>query len=354
MNSTSVFSSSRDQEQQLTELFRRYGVLREAGEEGAAERVADEFLNSENTEVLYVPVNDGEIRVLHHVPAGPVDSREADKPADRPPMRRAMSQTMSPKRSRPVVFLPGWGTIPEGFAEFLDAVYGQAECYYLETREKNSSRIDRRSARMDMDQLAEDVQVVMDIAGPDSVLMGTCWGSTIIAHGLARGILSARTVVLFDPMYALWFPKWLLNYVVPVVPLWLWKLIKPFGKRIALWGMKEPVQRARAELFIDNADLWKWKQTALQVREVNLYDSMVRIRQEVLVMNGVKDKIHDRSHYPQLAALAPKGRFFYLPVDENLREKLLGLVAVLYAAGEWGDNCAGLPEELRQFERPLE
>jgi len=258
-----------------------------------------------------------------------------------------------PLSHRPIVFLPGWGTIPEGFAEFLQVIRGQAECYYVETREKNSSSLDRSRARMDMDQLAKDVQAVLDIAGPHSVLMGTCWGSTIIAHGLARQIITAETVVLFDPMHALWFPKWLLNWVVPVVPLWLWAIIKPIGKRIALWGMKEPVQRARAELFIDNADLWKWKQTALQVQAVDLYQEMPKIRQEVLVMNGVRDKIHDRSHYPRLAALARKGRFFYLPVDEALREKLMGLVAVLFSSEESSHRSNGLPKVLRQFERDL-
>ena len=343
MNSASIFTSTPAQAQVLGELLRSYGRVQHRGKQNReathSALSAEEFIKSDTTEVLYVPVKDGEIRVLHHIPAG-----------SHPAVRH---ETGRSEEVRPVVFLPGWGTIPEGFKEFLEVVYGQAECYYLETREKNSSRIDPRRARMDMDQLAEDVQAVMEIAGPESVLMGTCWGSTIIAHGLTRGIISAETVVLFDPMYELWFPKWLLNWVVPALPLWLWKLLKPLGKRIALWGMKEPVQRARAELFIDGADLWKWKHTALQAKDINLYESIGRIRQELLVMNGVKDKIHDRRHYPELAALAPQGRFFYLPVDEALRERLLGIVAVILATQGYGDNSSGLPEVLLQFERDL-
>lgn len=322
MNLEHVFNADRARQQQIAELFREYTSASEVHPPDAR----PDALPETKPEGNYIPVNAGSIRVLHYVPAG------------------------VPAPVRPVVFLPGWGTIPEGFAEFLRVINGQAECYYVETREKNSSRLDRRRARMDMDQMAADVQVVMELAGPESVLMGTCWGSTIIAHGLARGIIAAKTVVLFDPMHELWFPKWLLNWVVPALPLWLWSILKPLGKRIALWGMKEPVQRARAELFIDSADLWKWKHTALQVRNVNLYESMAGIRQEVLVMNGVQDKIHDRRHYPELAALAPQGRFFYLPVDEALRERLLGIVAVMCARQAGPD---GLPAELLQFERCL-
>ncbi len=268
------------------------------------------FFESPYTREEYYKVEDGYIRVFHHTPP-------------------------RPSTYRPVVFIPGWGTIPEGFRDFFDVVNRRIECYYVETREKNSSRLDRRRALMGMDQLARDVRTVLtqsEVAGTgDFVLMGTCWGSTILAHGLARGFLSAPTVVLFDPMYRLWFPKYLLKWIVPLVPLWAWHIIRPIGKRIALGGMKEPTQRRRAEMFVDSADLWKWKHTALQVQNIDLYQEMPLIGQEVFVMNGVKDKIHDQNHYPKLAQLIPKGRFFYLPVAEHQREQLLGLASLLCA-----------------------
>jgi hypothetical protein len=178
--------------------------------------------------------------------------------------------------------------------------------------------------------------------------MATCWGSTILTHGLAEGLLSAPTVVLFDPMYRLWFPAWMLKWVVPNTPLWLWALLRPLGKRIALWGMKEETQRRRAELFVDRATLWKWRRAGTQVRDAYLYDSMPKIRREIFVMNGVRDKIHDQMHYPRLAALAPRGRFFHLPVHEGQREQLLGLAAVLFARTSAGDP---VPQELRPLER---
>ncbi len=287
------------------------------------------FFDSSYTKEEYVRVEDGYIRVFHHVPP-------------------------HPSEYRPVVFVPGWGTVPEGFKDFFDAVNQKIECFYVETREKNSSRIDRRNAHMDMDHLAGDVHAVIKnnslTDSGDFVLMGTCWGSTIIAHGLSRGLLSAPTTVLFDPMHTLWFPRWLLKWVVPVVPLWIWKIIRPAGKRIALSGMNEPTQRRRAEMFIDSAVLWKWKRTALHVQDVNLYSAMPKITQELFVMNGVKDKIHDPIHYPKLAQLAPKGRFFYLPVEESQREQLLGCAAVICAQVTSGSMP---PQAFRDYERKV-
>jgi len=322
MNIEEIYATSADEHRRVKELFESYPPRRE-----------DVFFHPDYTREYYLPVEDGEIRVFHHLPKNPIGRR-------------------------PVVFVSGWGTIPEGFKDFFDVVNGRIECYYIETREKNSSRLDHRRAQLGMDQLARDVQRVLqsELQSPDTgelrdfVLIGTCWGSTILAHGLARQILSAPTAVLFDPMHRLWFPKWLLKWVVPLIPLWLWNLIRPIGKRIALSGMNEPTQRRRAEMFVDNATLWKWKRSGIQVQNANLYHSMPQIQQEVLVMNGVQDKIHEQEHYPKLAALIPKGRFFHIPVDESQREQLLGLASVLFSQVTKNE---GLPEELRGFERTI-
>jgi pimeloyl-ACP methyl ester carboxylesterase len=256
---------------------------------------------------------------------------------------------------RPVVFLPGWGSVPEAFRDFFRAVDRRVEYYYIETREKGSSRLDRRTARMDMDSCAGDVRRVLDAMGltdgRDFVLLGTCWGATIAAHGLAEGILTAPTAVFFDPMHKLWFPDWLLRYAVPLMPICFVHLIKPLAKRIALHGMESPTQRQRTELFIDSAVLWKWKRTALQVRDTDLYSSAGRIREDVFVLTGVSDKIHDQSHYPRLTALMPRGRFFYLPVRESQREAVMGFAAFEFARVS-ADRSP--PASILRFERKLQ
>lgn len=281
------------------------------------------------TEELYLPVDDGEIRVLHH----------------RPPEAASV---------RPILFIPGWGTVLEGFRGFFNLADERAECYYLETREKNSSRLDRKRARLDMDSKARDIARAIEQLGlgrgRDFLLVGTCWGSAVIAHGLIEGILSAPTVLLFDPMHSLWFPKWILRYVAPITPILFWRMIRPLAKRIALAGMNEVSQRRRAELFIDGAEIWKWKRCAQAVWDFKLYGRLGRVEQEVLIFNGVKDKIHEQEHYPRLTAELPKGRFFHLPVDEAEREELIALTALEFAARP-GD--APVPEFIARFEKPI-
>jgi len=113
---------------------------------------------------------------------------------------------------RPVIFVSGWGTTPESFGDFYRGLAPDTEVYHVETREKPSSDIARRGTRFDMDQMATDVRAVieqLDLLERDPVLMGTCFGSAVILHGLAHGILRAPTAVCVDPMDKLWMPGWI-------------------------------------------------------------------------------------------------------------------------------------------------
>lgn len=285
-------------------------------------------LNSPFTRVIYTEGTNGALRVLHHDPK-------------------------TKESQRPVVFLPGWGTMPEGFSDFFSMLIDRTELYYVETREKNSSRLPSGAA-MNMDRTALDLKEVLHelglSEGSDFLLMGTCWGATIISHALARGLVSAPTRVVFDPMPRLWFPQWLLKTVVPLIPIPVLNLLRPLGRNIALGGMKEETQRKRAEEFINKANLNKWKRAALAIGSFDLRDEAPFIPGELLVFTGVPDKIHDQSVYPSFAGAVPKGRFFNLPVKESNREFLLGLIAREFSliASE-----QGVPLKFQEFEQPV-
>lgn len=281
---------------------------------------------------LRVPAADGELRMLHHRPPG---------------------QTAA----LPVFFIPGWGTLPEGFTGFLRGVEGRTECFYFETREKNSSRLHRR-AGFSMDQHVRDLTAALEAAGladgAPFVLAATCWGASVAASAAASvarpGTAAPPRLLLFDPMERLWFPRWILDFLLPVVPLALWRLIRPLGKAVALWGMKETVQRGRISAFIDAAELWKWKKAARAVRDFSFSRIAPAVPGEVWVVNGVRDKVHDASLYPRLAAALPGGRFLHIPSGEALREQLIASVSLAFALH--GER-PGPPPELASFELPL-
>lgn len=252
---------------------------------------------------------------------------------------------------RPVVFVSGWGTIPASFDNFYEAVSPAVEVYHVETREKTSSRIRRHGAQYDMDQFAADVATAIASLGLSCrapVLMGTCFGSAVILHGMARRMLEAPTVVCVDPMVRLWMPKWAV-LALGSLPVFVVRLLRPLIRAIVLAGMREPVQRSRAAAFINSSVIWKWRKAALQTRNWNLFDIAGEVRNRVYILNGSHDRFHDAGVFPNVAHAIPDGEFIRVPVGESQREQLMGAAASVFSATDPG---ADTPPALREFVVP--
>ncbi|MHA1463150.1 MAG: alpha/beta fold hydrolase [Candidatus Heimdallarchaeota archaeon] len=160
------------------------------------------------TKEIFVPVDDGEIRILHVKPE-------------------------KPKNKRIILFIPGWGVIADGFRDLYEGLFDSVEFYYIETREKGSSKINSvRKADMSISQNAKDIQSTINYLGlqnTDFVLAGPCWGATIQLLGLLEKTLDAPTIIVFDPMHKLWFNRFLLD-IAPIVPAFLVNWLKPLFK----------------------------------------------------------------------------------------------------------------------------
>ena len=279
-------------------------------------------------ETLYVPVPGAEIRIIHVRP-------------ERPEVRR------------PVVLVPGWGTNPEGFREFYGPLHGKAEFVFIETREKNSSRILDRRTDFSPARSARDVRAALDavgLTGGQYVLAGTCWGSAQILEGMIRGYLDPPTALLADPMHTLWFNKAFLRRVSPWIPAAAIRAVRPLLRQALVGDLKEGAQKRRTFEFIDGADVWKWKKAAEAAWDFELFGRLGAVKREVFVLNGTGDKVHDPRNYPRVAAELPAGRFLRMPVDEAHRERMFAAVALEFARGRAGD---GLPASLAEFERPV-
>lgn len=264
--------------------------------------------------------------------------------------------------SLPVLFVPGWGGVIDGFYETLRAVDPAVDLVYVETREKRSSRIVRHAA-FSMRRIAADVAAVARAAGFTDggfVLVGSSFGGAVAVQALADRDVSPRpaVTVLYDPMPRLWIPRWIMSLVAPLVPAWLLTPLRPALKRLVLAGMREPTQRRRTERFIDDAVLWKWRAAALRLRDWDVASVGPGAAGPAHVVNGSTDRFHDGAIYPVIAGTLPEGRLLRVPVPESRREHLIGAVICAYAfasAGGKGPRAeAGeVPLELRRFERKV-
>jgi hypothetical protein len=291
------------------------------------DRSAPMFWEPGEGEEIRVPVEGGDIRVF----------------ACRPP---------SPEAKRPIVLVPGWGVVPEGFREFYQLIHGKAEFYYVETREKGSSRLSARWPDMSPRQSARDIGAALDALGlhgrRDFVLVGACWGAALIIQGLLDGAVDAPTIVAFDPIHRLWFPKWILRWVAPVVPAFLVGAARWLFVSALIGDMQEQSQKARDYAFVRAAVPGKWKRAAYAARDLELFGTLGGIARELFVVNASNDRVHEQTFYPRIAGELPRGRFLYLPTDESDRERCMAASALEFARVSASE---GLPPRLAYFEK---
>lgn len=258
-----------------------------------------------------------------------------------------------PSRGLPILYIPGWGGTLEGFLGVVRAIGPEVDLYYLETREKRSSDL-TPGADFSMRRVAADVGAAAEQLGLSSgryLLLGSSYGGAVAVQALADRTVQPALTLLYDPMPRLWMPRLIMRTVAPLLSPGALAFLRPALKRLVLAGMREPTQRRRAELFIDAADMAKWRAAALNLRDWDLFRIAPAIDAPVEVINGCADRFHKPSHYPEIAKAVPGARYVRIPVAESQREHLMGAVATAYAlaAADVRDSRPGLPDGFERF-----
>jgi len=280
-------------------------------------------------EIIQVPVEGGTLKVYHNKP-----------------------EIM--KTKRPIVFVPGFGTTPRSWREFHYSHHGFAEYYYIETREKKSAEIKRnRKADFSILQFTKDIATTLDflgLTGKDYVLVATCMCGGVLLMGLIEKILNPPTVVVLDP-----FTKWtqnrfLVKFIMPILPPIFLEVFKRILGKIIMANMKNQAQKERNMDAIEGAVPWKWRKFSLQNVNYDITNELQKIEQPVYIFHGPKDKYHPEGTFHRVAKAIPNSHFFLMKTSEHLREMLIGVIATEFAFVTKND---GIPKPLLDFEIPL-
>ncbi|NHJ86143.1 MAG: alpha/beta hydrolase [Asgard group archaeon] len=287
------------------------------------------FFDENQSEIIEVPVEDGYIRVFHHKP------KEV-------------------KAKKPIIFLPGFGTAAYSWREFHHTHHNIAEYYHIETRDKKSAQI-KRHIKVDftIDRITHDIADVIkyiDCNNKDYILMGACLCGGVLLYGLIHDILNPPTVIAFDP-----FTKWtqyrlFVKILMPIFPPVLLDSMKFVIGKAVMKGMENEVQRKRNMENLEEAVGWKWRKFSLQNINYDLTNDFQKIKQEVFIFHGPKDKFHPDGTFQNVAAQIPNGRFFQLNISKEYRELLAGAIATEFSMV---DKNNGVPKSLQKYEVPL-
>lgn len=250
-------------------------------------------------EVLHLEVEEGvELRVLHWEPE-------------------------RPSSESPFIFVAGWVSSIEGWADLMRALVKNRPVYYVETREKRSARITKRrlvTADFAIDRLAEDIIAVCEQLGLDEeriVLGGSSMGSTAIVEALKHGRLKARAAFVIGPSARFHFPWWgkLLTKTPAETYYGAVYLIIFYLRNFRVDSKVEPQQIERYERTLLSAVPLRMKLSAGAVYPYEIWQDLETIKVPVAVAHAPTDKLHREEEIDRLVSSIPAGRDVSCPTN---------------------------------------
>ena len=268
------------------------------------------------------PMNTTEVATLLDNPDCQIEARHIPA-ADGIDLRVYSFKPNQPSTSRPVVFIPGWTSVMEGWAPLLSAWVEKREIHYIETREKRSAKITGKLRVQDFAMIhhAEDLKAVVDVLNLDSNVLwfGSSLGATVILHGMMEGLLQGEAAFLIAPNTKFRFSTWML----PVIsaPWWCYPpLIRILGLPYLKWRLKEPKQYIRYRRTLTQAHLLRLKRSVKANRRYDLPPNLDCISAPVAICVAASDTLHTGDDSHGIADSLPNGSIVEVPSNQYAHE----------------------------------
>ncbi len=212
---------------------------------------------------------------------------------------------------RPLLFVPGWTSVVDGWAPLLSSWVEQRPIHYIETREKNhsTSPAGHRERKHDFgvdahvaDLAAVSKRLVDDIESCD--WYASSLGSTCLLEGFKNGLIQGRSAFLLAPNARFKFPAWGVPFVF--LPWWVYPpvirlIIIPYLKL----KLKEKGQYIRYRRTLRAAHTRRLKMCTLMARGFELWDGLNQIRVPCAIAVASSDTLHGHDDALRLAELVP-------------------------------------------------
>ena len=224
------------------------------------------------------------------------------------------------KKNNHVLFLvPGWGSIPLGWDEFLIDIMTDFDIYYLETREKDSSRLNKKT-KHDLDRCSSDIKDVVDslnIAQQRLIIMGSSFSTPIIAHALASEKIKPKLGVLVGPAIKFKPPPTFM-FLTAFIPGRFITILKPIGRLwIKFFKSEDEIQAAKYYRVIKEADPVKWKKIGRNFPKLVFRELYRKIPVKMLIVDEAEDKMHETEQTQEVASLIKDSIYINLKTNRN-------------------------------------
>ena len=236
-------------------------------------------------------------------------------------------------RQLPVLMIGGLSTVPDNFQPLIRDLTRDFDVYYLETREKASSKL-LKMGPFTMETFGKDIAAVVQGLGLTDggyILMGYSFGAAVIVEAArflpvrpALYLLLSPTPVFRYPWFALVLMRLTLHVNARIKPLAKWWLARRYVNR-----KEDPEMLQITQRVVDSADPPKLKRTILSIAKYAVWDRLPALRGPVLLVATSKDGIHVQGDITRMAEAIPDCT--YLDLENNRRSHSAEMAELLRA-----------------------
>ena len=224
-----------------------------------------------------------------------------------------------------VVMVPGWGSLFEGWRPLVTEWVKSRHLIYIETREKASSKFDRRISKDDfsIERHSKDIATVLealDVEQENIDWYSSSLGSTLLIDAFEKGDLGGRSSVLLAPNPDFKFPLWSRMIIYSPLPMVAFRKMVGFVAWVVNRRTKEEGQKVRYRRALLAQDVQRMLLSARWNLGYSLPRDLSKIEVPCAVMTAASDTLHDFDKVERIADSIPDCRMIKVPSNQYAHE----------------------------------
>jgi len=224
-----------------------------------------------------------------------------------------------------VVMVPGWGSLFEGWRPLVTEWVKSRNLIYIETREKASSKFNRRISKDDfsIERHSKDIAAVLEALDVDQGNIdwySSSLGSTLLIDAFEKGGLGGRSSVLLAPNPDFRFPLWSRMIIYSPLPMVVFRKMVGFVAWVVNRRTKEEGQKVRYRRALLAQDVPRMLLSARWNLGYSLPEELSKIEVPCAVMTASSDTLHDFDKVERIGDSIPNCRMIKIPSNQYAHE----------------------------------
>jgi pimeloyl-ACP methyl ester carboxylesterase len=222
--------------------------------------------------------------------------------------------------SAPLVMVPGWNSVYEGWQDIVEEWAPKRRLTYIETREKGSAVSTGRAKKSDLSirRSVEDLKTV--ISEFPEISSGSDWfasslGATIILEALAERAFKPRSVALLAPNTSFDFPLW--SRLLIMLPSFVYPPLVRLAILILDFKLKEEGQRIRYRRTLLASNVKRLRLSAMSQFAYKMKDEVISsIQDRIALLTAKSDSLHSDDAVVLLSERLPNSQLIEVPSNQ--------------------------------------